>query len=280
MSNRILRPRLHVPLPRSNGIIDPIRSLSRRTLAPIGQCRLTKSGANLSLDRVSGRWLFVDGAWCLIPAAGVTLAPPATTLTNYFVYAYMNAGTMTLEASATAPAVDATYGHKIKTGDATRTLVGQARTVSSAWVDSVTQRFVRSWFHDPGIVIANKFSTTRSTTSVGFTELNSEIRCEALLWANENGRALATGHVVFSGAATIISTGISIDGGAPATYELKQPNAANYPQSISAQSPLGIAAALAEGYHYFTLMGASSAANNCNWDAICQVSVETRGSGA
>ncbi len=44
----------------------------------------------------------------------------------------MNAGTMTLEASATAPATDSTYGHQIKTADATRTLVGRVTTNASS----------------------------------------------------------------------------------------------------------------------------------------------------
>ena len=130
-----------------------------------GQCQLSKSGANLILLPKNGNRIIVNGVSCTVPDAGVTLAAPATSGTTYLIYAYMNGGTMTLEASATAHATDATTGVEIKSGDATRTLVGIARTVSSAWVDTATQRFVRSYFNRTIQKVANAFTTSRSTTS-------------------------------------------------------------------------------------------------------------------
>jgi hypothetical protein len=96
---------------RKSGV--PITS----TQNALGQCKLSKSGANLILLPYKGNKLTINGTSQSIPAAGITLAPPATTLTLYYIYAYMNAGVMTLEASTTAHVTDATTGVEIKSGD-------------------------------------------------------------------------------------------------------------------------------------------------------------------
>jgi hypothetical protein len=63
-----------------------------------GQCRLAKSGANLLLARHNGHRIVINGAAQTIPAAGLSLAAAGLTPdTTYFIYAFMNAGVMTLE---------------------------------------------------------------------------------------------------------------------------------------------------------------------------------------
>src|SRR5262249_33343200 len=139
--------------------------------------------------------------------------------TTYNIYAYMNSGTMTLEASTTARATQSGTGIEIKSGDSTRSIVGKARTNgSTAWVDSTTQRFVISYFNRRPIGLVNWYRANRTVTGVTFVEINSEIRCEFLTWADEAIRCY--GNVVAFPDAVLYSaayTMFSFDGSA--TFE-------------------------------------------------------------
>lgn len=85
-----------------------------------------------------------------IPAVGVNIAIPATTDTNYDVYLYDNAGTLTLElvawssATARATALTTQDGAEVKTGTLSKLYVGTIRTttVSGQCEDSITKRYV------------------------------------------------------------------------------------------------------------------------------------------
>lgn len=216
--------------------------------------RLAKDGSNLKLSRHNGRYLFINGAYYIVPSAGVTLAPPATDLQVYFIYAYMNSGTMTLEAvlTSTAYATDSTYGHPIKTGAATRTLVGMARTVSSAWVDSATQRFVRSYWNDPGIVAKNAYAANRSTTSATYAEFTSAERIEFLSWSGEMVHLTAAGAADNSSASANAIT-FGIDSTTTAEDITTRPDTNSM---ITHGFALDLARNdLSEGHHYATLLG-------------------------
>jgi hypothetical protein len=101
-----------------------------------GQCRLAYSTSTaVVLSRYNGRSLFINGTAETVPAAGVSLSNSGlAATTKYYVYAYMSAGTMTLEASTTAPAADSTYGHQVKGvgGGETHSLVGRVITNGSS----------------------------------------------------------------------------------------------------------------------------------------------------
>jgi len=232
--------------------LTPAQVLSLLGNMAHGQCRLTKSGANLLLSRHNGKHLIINGAQETIPAGGVTLAPPATNGILYYIYAYMNSGTMALEASTTTHSTDSQTGVEIKAGDASRTLVGIARTGSSAWVDTEKQRFVRSWFNDPGIRGKNQYTTDRSTTSASFIEINSEIRIEFLALPGDLV-FLATNGRVLNSTGGLTSTGFRFD----ATTGTEDINATAGVATAS-QNP-GLSAVfdgLSEGYHYVTVVGA------------------------
>ncbi|NNU70379.1 hypothetical protein G9X67_34555 [Rhizobium sp. WYCCWR 11152] len=219
-----------------------------------GQCRLSLSGANLLLSRFSGQLLTINGVHYSIPSAGITLAPTALTpSTLYYIYAFMSGATMTLEASATAPAVDATTGISIKTADATRTLVGMARPVTGpAWSDTVKQRFVRSWYNDPGVSLFSNFTANRATTSTSYVELNSEIRSEFLNWSGEVVQANAAGSVISGAANGQNRTSLAFDGTTtePGGSQATLTNSDTVPFSAQAMK-----SGLSEGYHYVTLIG-------------------------
>lgn len=259
-ANRVIAPGPIVVLPNADAVLQydgtsstvGWRQVGRTPASPAFQCQLAKSGANLVLSRFAGMFLWINGANQLVPAAGVTLAPPATNGTVYYIYAYMNSGTMTLEASATAYAADSDYGHLIKSGDATRTLVGMARTVSSAWVDSAAQRFVRSYFNDPGIAVLSSYTANRSTTSTNYAEVNTEIRVEFLTWTGETILTSANGSVDLSSTAYVLAS-IGFNG---TTAEDTFVNC--YVGLNNGYVPFNVCVfktGLTEGYNYATLLG-------------------------
>lgn len=220
------------------------------------ECRLTLSGGNLLLSRVDGRRLTINGTAQLIPQAGITLAATGLTpSTLYYIYAYMNAGTMTLEASATAPATDATTGIQIKTGDATRTLVGMARPITGpAWADSAKQRFVLSYYNRVKKHAEGNFTATRSTTSGTFVEINTEIRIEFLAWGDGELWFSTGGGMATSPGSGLQATRISLDGTVNWFAQGSQQTAQDFVIPLSISGPIQPTL----GYHYATLLGAVS----------------------
>lgn len=220
-----------------------------------GQCILSKSGVNLLLSPRNGNKLMIDGVQYAIPSAGVSLAPTgllATTL--YYIYAYMGGATMTLEASTTTHTTGTATGVEIKSGDATRTLVGMAYVKTAAtFADSATQRFVRSWFNDYGVTAANGFSTDRiSAVTAGFAVIDSEILTEFVTWAGEAVALKASGGMANSGA-NVNRTGISVDS---STVAKQGASAVTIPLGAGAsQAVVRDEVGLAEGYHYSYLLG-------------------------
>lgn len=244
-------------------------------LPALGQVQLAKSGANLVLSPKNGNKLTINGVAQAVPSAGVSLAPTGLTAsTVYYIYAYMNAGTMTLEASATGYAVDTATGVTIKNGDATRTLVGLANTDGSvAWTT-----LVRSWFNDPGFVASAAFTATRNTTGTTYSEMNSEIRVSFLAWSGEVIRADATGPVNI-GLNDNCYVGIGFDGNSPVDgtnqFGTTAGGAWYVGLSLSAKK-----SGLSDGLHYATLMGrgtassgflgAASAPDRCALSVFCK----------
>jgi hypothetical protein len=218
-----------------------------------GQCRLTKSGSNLLLSPVGGNVLIINGAPEVIPSAGVTLAPTAlSSNTTYFIYAYMNSGTLTLEASTTGHATDTTTGVEIKSGDATRTLVGMARIIAGpAWADTAAQRFVLSYFNRRTLQGRSAFTANRATTSSSYAEINSEIRSEFLTWADEAVDITACGGLGIS-SAQVFATSIGID---DATAEDTYCTGQAFTASATCGFANTLQTTLSEGYHYATLLG-------------------------
>jgi hypothetical protein len=228
-----------------------------------GQCVLAKSGANILLSPKNGNKLIINGSVQSIPSAGVSLAATGLTAgTSYFIYAYMNSGTMTLEASATGHSTDAATGVEIKTGDATRSLVGLIRAITGpAFADTDTQRFVISWFNRRAIGMANGFSANRSTASTTYVELHTEIRCEFLTWGDESVSAAQASWVAASGASSEFAA-VAFDGTTP-----ENGGVGNY---IPAGTTVNISttankSGLAEGYHYATLIGKAQSTFTATW---------------
>jgi hypothetical protein len=216
-----------------------------------GKCRLTKSGANLLLSPSAGNTIVINSTVCVIPDAGVTLAPPATNATNYFIYAYMNSGTMTLEASTTGHTTQAGTGIEIKSGDATRSLVGQARTVSSAWVDTATQRFVLSWFNRRDLSLEGTFSSD-TTSSSSVVTIGTNPLISFLSWSDDAVGLWATGAAKSSAAGGVrVTSYISIDSVAQSSNSFFESGNADFYYPVAVATTV----ALSEDSHTVSLAG-------------------------
>lgn len=218
-----------------------------------GQCKLVKSGANLVLQPFNGNLLTIAGVTNAVPDAGVSLAATGLTAgTTYLIYAYMNAGTMTLEASITAHATSTTAGNKgteIKSGDDTRTLVGMGRVITgAAWADSATQRFVASWFNRErrsAIGTTDSSSTENGTSSYAEKSIS---KAEFVCWADELVEPIVTGVINNSANTGAIGAVAFIDGASVGLAYDANPNqtAGRCPLTSSHSTKL------TEGYHYVT----------------------------
>lgn len=150
-----------------------------------GDCYLSNSSSVLTLARENGKFLIINGAMETIPSAGVTLTVSGkTTYTIYYVYAYMNSGTMTLEVSTTVPVINSTTGVMQKTGDATRTLVGKIRTNSSGAVTDGTSNVNCISYFNRKTRRAYVSLGSVSTTATSATQLSSTY-VDMIAWTDE-----------------------------------------------------------------------------------------------
>lgn len=241
-----------------------------------GRCRLAKTGSDLVLSPFNGNTLVINSAIYEIPDAGVSLAPSGLSSgTTYYIYAYMNSGTMTLEQSTTAYAVQAGTGVYIKSADATRTLVGMERaTGATTW-----QGLCRSWFNDPGYVASGAFTANRTTTSASYASINSEIQTPFLVWTGEVVQISANGVMSNSGGSnnTFASLGIS---GTTAEDVVVYGTVSG----VTSNTPIALVlnkGGLTEGYYYADLLGkvsggtgtyvgAASAPDRCTVHVYCK----------
>lgn len=240
-----------------------------------GQCRLSLSGGNLVLKPYNGNKLFVPGTGAMaIPAAGVSVTVGATLAeggspaanTVYFVYAFNNAGALALQLSATTHATDANTGVEIRSGDATRALVGMARTnAAPAFVDSLTQRFVSSYFNRATKTVQNSLASA-STASATNVDLMPSNHIEFLNWGDEATGLSFIGVGTNSSASSSLNTAIAVDSttvGTTPTFQMSAPAA-----SANIDASFGQAAFnLAEGYHFATVIGFAGS-NTASWSNL------------
>lgn len=237
-----------------------------------GQCRLAKNGANITLSPVRGNLLTVNGVNCSVPSGGVSLAPTGLTPgTLYYIYATASAGAVNaLVASTTAHATDATTGVETMSGDATKTLVGQVRPITGpAFADSATQRFVRSWFNRGRPTLSSVFTANRTTTSLSFVEVNTEIRVEFLLWSDETAQLALNGYSFSTNVGDYAITAIGIDGTTPANKP-----SASFGSGGGSIGNVAYVNGLADGYHYATLLGRAQATGTATWQVLGPVATE------
>lgn len=246
-----------------------------------GNCRLLfTSSTVVTLTPFQGNQItFPSGVTARIPSAGIT-----STITNAYVngtaaqtlaattlqYAYLwNQGTaaapnFVIDWSTTGHVTDATTGIEIKSGDATRVLIGMAYPQTGpVFSDIASARLVATWFNRRYRSMLNAFTVNRSTGSQTLAEVNSEIRLNFICWGDEGVRIEYAGYGGTGGAVPLV-TGISLDGSTSAGVFF---STSDTPVGGGYQVPQPVAAtfAPAEGFHYATVFGAVPQKGTGTW---------------
>jgi hypothetical protein len=213
------------------------------------------STTQIRLDRFDGSRLFINGVYETIPAAGVTISNTGlAAATNYNVYAWMNGATMTLELSTTARATDATYGHQIKSGDPTRTLVGKVRTFTGTpgtFLASADRCQVISWFNRRSISIESIYPSDYTTSAGPWISIGAY--CQFLTWG-EDAVQCGVQATFNASAAGLAYLSLALDDVAPSGRAMY-----NYSYSTTDAESMALTGAnnFAEGFHWISPYGGS-----------------------
>jgi hypothetical protein len=266
-------PAARLPGPGTSGRLSFVSSTAIK-FVPFGGDLIKINGVVFQIPSggiagVANTSVFVNGV------AGQNLAAS----TVYYVYSFSNSGTLTADFSTTGHATSSTAGNvgtEIKSGDGTRTLIGMIRTnVSSQFVDSATQRFVRSWFNDPGIVgkTANISATGLGTATN--VEISTSLRVEFLTWSGEwvHIGVIGYGYNSVAGNSMVLSSGFDTT-----AEQVGSSRFDTFTASINASTALSSASDkndLTEGYHFGTgFYSTSGGAGTANFVVSTQVTAQ------
>lgn len=238
----------------ANSAWNVIGRLDTAWWAGINNFRLLKSGANLTLEPVNGTLVDINDAlysYSVMPTLGLGGLSAATT---YYIYLYDNAGTATLLASTTAPAIDS-KGRAYMTGFPARRLMGVARTVTGpAWEDSLQRRLVMSYDNRLPSILQYTLPSDRSTASAVLVELDSTDRLDFVCFSNSGITCGIAATVDNASVGALISTYLYADGVAVAGVNVTE-------HTASAKLAPSVKAALVGTipYRYLQLFGLTSA---------------------
>jgi len=242
-----------------NGTIWLPMGAGGATTAPGAGRMVLVSATQIKFAPFYGTTVKISGVLYTIPAAGVLAGNTSTFIngvsgnlaasTVYYVYVFNNAGVLALDFSTTGRALDAD-GTMIKTGDATRSLVGMVRTnASSQFEDTSVHRGVASWF--------NRLMRQQSGTSVAaavitgtgsWTEPSTGARIDGVYWSDDailvtgvglEGQNDTTGQLTYGA--------IGIDGVGAIVCESAAQLSPNLVWVATSTQPV-----VGEGYHFFT----------------------------
>ena len=222
-----------------------------------GQCRYVWEGANACrLVPYNGNALIISGKSEIVPAAGIPITGAGTFAnTNYYIYAYMNAGVMALEKATTGYARH-TNGVIIKSGDPSRTLVGMSRSFDgTTWLSEQTYGIYNiSWFNRRKLSVQGQIATG-STAATTPTEVNSSTRIHLMNWGGEAVSLINNGAIILSALGTP-SLSIWMDNTAQlgAGPSVTIPTGTYYHNAAVAQEFVP-----AEGYHFYNVKTTSPA---------------------
>lgn len=233
-----------------------------------GQCRVAvDSASQLSLNRHKGMFLplKISGVWeaKIIPATPPTISNSGLTAGDLlYLYAFDDAGDLTLEFDDTGHSPDADTGVEIKTGDASRTLLAMVKLdagTPGTFVDApTTKRWLLNWFNRRRLDVQGTLSANRNMTGFSFTEPNTEIRTNFLTWPDEAVSAGIAGSVRRNNAGiTGYLFGVAFDGTTPEACCGGQVDDGTTGTDINhGVIAVHVWKALTEGAHYATMVGA------------------------
>lgn len=260
-----------------NGLLIPLS-----TLAQTGQCKLSFTTSTvITLSPQNGNNIVINSKIYQVPDAGVTLGNSGLSLsTRYYIYAYINSGSVTLEASTTAYTSQAGTGIKIKTGDATRSLVGLTYIDGTGlFQDSYSFRFTRSWFNEYGISGGNDLTNTSDTVNrvaPNYNELtisSATFRAGIVLWENERVMATYDWQGGTNGTPTVVHSFLGVNLAGNYTGSSTEPDYGVFDDGVVNNGCSGAVSivfgangnsqngggAINEGYNYLTMYAAVDA---------------------
>ncbi|MBI2547036.1 MAG: hypothetical protein HYW23_01160, partial [Candidatus Aenigmarchaeota archaeon] len=211
--------------------------------------------ANLTLQKVTGNQININGVARAINTLPKLSAGSLSASTTYFIYVFYNesAGIVALEANVSGYNVTDS-GRPERINASTRRLVGMARTTANTiWVSNSTDRLVISYDNRRTLGGLGVFTTSTTTTSTSYVELNSEIRVNFLTWGNEAVDFGVSGSQTADTNGEFAETSMGIDGTAPEDVFSRLTS-----RAATSWYAIGITlykSGLAEGYHYATVLG-------------------------
>jgi hypothetical protein len=237
----------------SYGVMSVLQTSLPGGMINYGQCLISVSGGNIILSPYNGNRITINGSVCVIPAAGVGMTPSGTVAgTVYNIYAFMSGSTLTLEASTTAHATDATTGVEIKSGDPTRTLVGKARPIAGpTFVDTDAQRLTINWFNRRPKRIYNFNAGAPGTNSL--TPVALVAQADFLTWGDAAIPVSFVGSVANNTANAVCYTALGFDTTTAFSHSAVQYQAYNV-STVGAASGASTFVP-AEGYHFVCTLG-------------------------
>lgn len=237
-----------------------------------GQCFLSYvSATQIKLSPRGGDGVRIAGTSYTIPSAGITAANTSVFVngvaasnlavnTTYLVCLFNNAGTRTIDFITTLTHVPDTaagnVGVEIKNADNTRTVVGMVRTNASAqFVNSPSQRFVRTWFNKDVLDLTGADIVSFATASATYIEISTSKRVEWVQWATDVANITLIGVCNSSVAGGLASATIGIDGTTASAPETgTQSGGAGYRGSVATT----YTSTLSDGYHFAVPLGGAA----------------------
>lgn len=218
--------------------------------------------------------LYNGSAWIISTFTNTSISVPASTNTNYDVFAYDNAGTATFETVAwtndttRATALTTQDGVWVKTGATTRKYIGTIRTtgVSGQCEDSTSKRFVWNYYNRVCRFLTCKDTTDNWTyTTATWRAANNSTavgtaRVEVVIGVSEDAVQAVNEALAFNVGANA-ACGIGIDS---TTTNSAQINA-GYLNNVLTPLSAHYSGFPAAGYHYISRLEISQAANTTTW---------------
>jgi hypothetical protein len=245
--------------------------LTLTTAVPVTTADVTGATTIYCTPYIGNTIALYDGTnWNMRTSSEFSLALGVLTASRpYDVFCYDNAGVPTLEFLAwtndttRATALVMQDGVLSKTGALTRRYLGTFYTTATTTTeDSAAKRLLINYYHQLDRPLSNSFTANRSTTSTSYAEVSSEIRCQFLTHLKNPVNINVNGSCAVNAGNIAIATSIAFDG---ATAENAYCSAQNTTGGNA--NPVGLSltkGALAEGFHYVTLIGLV-ASNTGTW---------------
>jgi hypothetical protein len=186
------------------------------------------STSSLSFKPYNGDLIKINGVLYQIPAAGIAGLGNTSVFvggvagqnlaanTVYYVYAFVNGGTVTADfrlfatGGHSTSATPGNVGTEILTGDNSRTLIGMVQTAtgSGTFTQSSSQSAVLSWFNRRSIALVGADTAGTATASTANVVINVSCGIYFLTWGDEATEAGIGGTSVNSVANAFNSPGI------------------------------------------------------------------------